>query len=43
MKKMPCAVPRSAAGNQREKVRETLGNAPASPAPNRKRMASSEA
>ena len=42
-KKIPCAVPRSATGNQREKVFVTLGNAPASPAPKRKRMRSSEA
>ena len=42
MKKMPCTVPRSRRGNQRENVRATFGHAPASPAPNRKRMASSD-
>ena len=36
----PLAVPRSRGGNQREKARTMLGNAPASPAPNRKRIAS---
>src|SRR4051794_10713799 len=42
MKKIPCAVPRSAVGNQREMALAELGHAPASPAPKRKRMASSE-
>ena len=37
-KKIPWMVPRSARGIQREKVRATLGQAPASPAPNRKRI-----
>src|SRR5262249_38670600 len=41
-KKIPSAVPRSAAGNQRESVFETLGNAPASPIPKRNRRATSE-
>ena len=40
--KMPCAVPRSCRGNQRENVRAALGSAPASPAPNRNRIASSD-
>jgi hypothetical protein len=38
----PLAMPRSRAGNHCEKLRTALGNAPASPAPNRKRTASSE-
>ena len=38
----PFAVPRSRDGNQREKARTMLGNAPASPAPNRKRIVSSD-
>ena len=42
-KKIPCAVPRSAAGNHREKVLATLGKAPASPTPNRNRITSSDA
>ena len=42
MKKMPCAVPRSRSGNQRDKARATVGHAPASPAPNKARSASSE-
>ena len=43
MKKKPCAVPRSDTGNQREMVRAALGQQPASPAPKRKRVTSSEA
>jgi hypothetical protein len=39
---MPCAVPRSTTGNQREKVLETFGKAPASPTPNRNRIRSSD-
>src|SRR6266850_7297329 len=39
---MPCARPRSLTGNHFEKLREVLGNAPASPAPNRNRNVSSE-
>ena len=42
-KKNPCARPRSAAGIQREKACETFGAAPASAAPNRKRIASRDA
>src|SRR5947207_13122446 len=42
MKMMPCARPRSAVGNHCEKLREALGKAPASPAPNKNRKASSE-
>src|SRR5882672_3475852 len=42
MKKVPCAVPRSRAGNHRENVRATFGQAPASPAPNKNRIANSE-
>src|SRR5215470_6819991 len=38
----PLARPRSRAGNQREKLRATLGNAPASPAPNRNRIATND-
>ena len=38
----PLARPRSRAGNQREKLRAMLGNAPASPAPNRNRIATSD-
>ena len=34
--------PRSRTGNQREKLRAMFGNAPASPAPNRNRIATSE-
>jgi hypothetical protein len=41
-KKMPFAVPRSRSGTQRDITRATQGNAPASPAPNRKRMTSSD-
>src|SRR5262245_54502838 len=36
---MPCAKPRSDEGSQREKARVALGNPPASPTPNRKRIA----
>ncbi len=36
------ARPRSRAGNQRDSARAALGKAPASPAPNRKRIATSE-
>jgi hypothetical protein len=43
MKITPCALPRSAIGNQLAKLREMLGKAPASPTPNRKRTTSSEA
>jgi hypothetical protein len=43
MKKMPCAVPRSCLGNQREKVRAAFGSAPASPAPKRNRIATIDA
>src|SRR6476619_2668377 len=39
---VPCARPRSTTGNQREIADELLGYAPASPAPNAKRTASSE-
>src|SRR5688572_13249083 len=42
MKMTPCALPRSAVGNQLEKLLEMLGNAPASPTPNRNRTTSSE-
>src|SRR4051812_7171964 len=42
MKNTPCAVPRSRRGNHREKVRATFGHAPASPAPNRNRIARSD-
>src|SRR5262249_22240436 len=38
----PFARPRSTTGNQRENVRATFGKAPASPAPNRNRMATNE-
>src|SRR5262245_7586870 len=38
----PWANPRSGSGNQREKLREIFGNAPASPAPKRNRVATSE-
>ena len=41
-KKIPCAVPRSVKGSQREKVFDTLGKAPASPMPKRKRTTSSD-
>jgi hypothetical protein len=37
----PAIRPRAAAGNQRSITRVTLGSAPASPAPNRNRMATS--
>ena len=40
---MPFACPRSRSGNHQEKLRAMFGNAPASPAPNRNRMAMSEA
>ena len=39
----PLAVPRSRRGNQREKLRAMLGNAPASPAPKRNRIDTSDA
>ncbi len=39
-KKMPLAVPRSRSGIQRDITRAMQGNAPASPAPNRKRVTS---
>src|SRR5258706_2898183 len=42
MKKVPCAVPRSRAGNHRENVRATFGQAPASPPPTQNRMANTE-
>ena len=35
-------MPRSRAGNHCEKLRTAFGNAPASPAPNRNRMANSD-
>ena len=38
----PFARPRSRAGNQREKLRAMFGNAPASPAPKRHRIATSD-
>ncbi len=38
----PLARPRSRIGNQREKLRATFGKAPASPAPKRNRMATSD-
>jgi hypothetical protein len=38
----PLARPRSRTGNHREKLRATFGNAPASPAPKRKRIATSD-
>ena len=40
---MPCARPRSLIGNQREKLLDVFGNAPASPAPNKNRKVSSDA
>ena len=43
MKKVPCALPRSCLGNHREKVRATVGSAPASPAPNRNRIVTIDA
>ena len=39
---IPCTLPLSVPGNQREITRAALGNAPASPTPNKKRMAISE-
>ena len=42
MKITPCALPRSAVGNQFEKLFEMFGKAPASPTPNMKRTTSSE-
>ena len=39
----PLAVPRSWAGNHVAKLRVMLGNAPASPAPKRNRMITSDA
>ena len=36
---IPVACPRSRSGNQREKLRAMLGNAPASPAPKKNRIA----
>src|SRR4051794_26965172 len=42
MNTAPCAAPRSVTGNHREKLREILGYAPASPRPNRNRATSSE-
>jgi hypothetical protein len=41
-KKIPFAVPRSRSGIQRDITRATHGKAPASPAPNRKRITSSD-
>jgi hypothetical protein len=41
-KRTPFAVPRSRAGNQRENARAMFGNAPASPAPKRNLIATSE-
>jgi len=38
----PFARPRSRSGNQREKLRATFGKAPASPAPKRNRIATSD-
>src|SRR5688572_21529150 len=38
----PCTRPRSAAGTHRDRMRATFGYAPASPAPNRKRMTISD-
>ena len=38
----PLARPRSRIGNHLEKLRAMFGNAPASPAPNRKRIATSD-
>ena len=38
----PLARPRSLSGNQRDKLRAMFGNAPASPAPNRKRITTSD-
>src|SRR6266446_4469588 len=42
IKVIPWARPRSLTGNHCEKLREVLGNAPASPAPNRNRKVSRE-
>ena len=42
LKKIPCTVPRSVRGTQRENVRAALGHAPASPAPKRKRVTTSD-
>ena len=41
-KKMPCTVPRSRRGIQLENARAAIGQAPASPAPKRKRTSSIE-
>jgi hypothetical protein len=38
----PFALPRSRSGNHRERLRDMLGKAPASPAPNRNRVNTSE-
>src|ERR1051326_2486732 len=40
MNKMPCALPTSRLGNHREKLREIVGNAAASPMPKRNLVAS---
>src|SRR5262245_1199714 len=41
MNKTPCALPTSRLGNHREKLREIVGKAPASPTPNRNLVPSS--
>src|SRR6478735_394597 len=38
----PFALPRSLRGNHRERLRDMFGNAPASPAPNKNRVATSD-
>ena len=38
----PLALPRSLSGNHRERLRDMFGNAPASPAPNRNLVATSD-
>src|SRR6516162_2613305 len=38
----PCAGPRPCGGNQRASIRAVFGNAPASPAPNRNRISTSD-
>src|SRR6266567_8750793 len=43
IKVMPCARPRSLIGNHLEKLRDVLGKAPASPAPNKNRNVRSDA
>ncbi len=40
---IPCARPRDESGNHARRIRAELGNAPASPAPNRNRMTTSDA